>query len=299
MTREMFNEIIMQCAGSKNIKHIHSYATQVASSANPYYICDFAEMVSLSREIPIIRVLEEGMIKTGDLNHIYEFMFLMVDLAYSNFDLKRFETIIRESKDPKLMHYSLLYVSGIDTEKMLEALYETKCLKHIEAITEEYDVPSEKIDAAKNHKYFPECLNIYYDGTQICDAELFEIFRRVLYSENPYHINAFTEYFGHLEELGINFEALQKVMIHACFNPEVEEPLHLYEFAASVPKSNKSHLEDSILQIGVVKYMYYMYAYVDGCNKEAMQRGIMDSMNEHYISKLDTSPSEMGTIFLT
>lgn len=259
---------------------------EVLKLGNAYEICDFAESNETACTPENMKKLEDAIIKIGDIVHIYEFMFLMVDSGIKEFNLKRFEEIIRNSKNAKLMCYCVGFVPGIDTEAMLNALYETKNVKYIERLSdEEYglDINSlpgyhQKLEEAKLYDYFPECLNQF--GT----TDINELREKAIESKDPYLINEVADYLEYLEEYkgfkGIDIAPLQEAQL------EYADPLNLYEFAASVKGSDKQAFQNQVVKSGMAKYMYYMYEYVEGVNKKELAEAIKVAGNEKYIEKI-------------
>ena len=271
MSKEMFELLLEECKDSQALLYVVNAVNQVAQMG-PYEICDFAEEVKLV-DIPVnIRTFEDAMIGFGDIVHVYEFMFLMVDSGVKNFNLDRFEEIIRKSKDPKLMCYCLGFVPGINQDKMLEALYNEKNAK--------YSLPGyyERLEEAKNFDYFPHCLEQF--GTR----DVNELTSLVIGTKSPYLINELADYMEYLGEYkgvsNLDLEPLHKAEL------EYGEPLHWYEYAASVSSAPKDKFTECVKNSGRVKYMYYMYEYVPGVDKGLLKESIKDSGNSKYISKI-------------
>ncbi|MCI8353226.1 MAG: hypothetical protein HFJ58_06615 [Clostridia bacterium] len=110
------------------------------NSGDPYLICDILEETKGGPNGIYLKQLEDAIISTNDIVQIYEFMFLAVDMKVKGFDRERFERIIRESKNPKLMCYCMGFVPGTNIELMLKALESTQNAKYMEmlVINEDY-----------------------------------------------------------------------------------------------------------------------------------------------------------------
>jgi len=240
---------------------------------NPYFICHWAESMPGIDTKESIETLENAIIATEDIVHIYEFMFLMADMGIENFDIERFEDIIIASKNPKLMYYILDYVPGVNEKKLLKALCDTKCEKYLLLASANHIIPQEVLIEAHRHNFVPEALKV-----QLKRGGKYTTQWNVISSKNPYLINEFAEYYGHDED--INFDALQNAMINT------GDILHIYEFACSVPGADKEKIVDIIIQRKMVKYMYYCYEYLEGADKEKLKEAIKESGNQKYIDKM-------------
>lgn len=156
------------CNNTNDENILRDNIRKVLQSKNPYYICDFVENVNKVHKPEYLRLFEDEMISIGDIVHSYEFMFLLADMGVEDFNLKRFEQLLKESGNAKLMMYSLAFVEGIDKESMLQALYDTKNAKYIEQLStdEEYEFLKvtespeyeERLREAKSYYYFPKSL---------------------------------------------------------------------------------------------------------------------------------------------
>lgn len=104
------------------------------NSGNPYTICDLLEETKGGPNGTYLRELENAIIETNDIVQIYEFMFLAVDMNINGFDRERFERIIRQSKNPKLMCYCMGFVPGTNIKAMLKALEDTENAKYMEML---------------------------------------------------------------------------------------------------------------------------------------------------------------------
>lgn len=286
MTKGSGDILIELSKNSKDKQVIYDNAVSVVGT-NPYSLCDFAEYVPLVDDTDIMKVLEDGIISFDDIDHIYEFMFLMVDMGIKNFNLPRFEKIIRDSKNPKLMFYTLCFVPGIDEVSMLNSLYATKCRKYIEKLeSEESDFDVNKLDGykqalniAKRNLYFPDSLLMF--GTR----DIGKLISRVINFRDLYLINELADYLEYLKEyLGLNY-GLNRIE-KAYLDIAKDEPLHLYEYASSIVSSDKETFTDGVINNRMAKYMYYMYEYVVGTDKNLLAKEINKIGNEKYISKI-------------
>lgn len=280
-------DILIELSKNSNNKQVVYDNAVSVTQTNPYSLCDFAEYVPLADDADVMKVLEDGIIDFDDIVHIYEFMFLMVDLGIKNFNLPRFEKIIRDSKNPKLMVYSLCFVPGIDEASMLDSLYATKCRKYIEKLETEQDgidvnkLPGYKqaLNIAKKNLYFPDSLIIF--GTR----DIGKLIPRAINYKDPYLINELADYLEYLKVyLGLhyNLEPIEKAYLDLA----KDEPLHLYEYSASVLSSDKDAFTYKVIQKEMAKYMYYMYEYVEGVNKPLLADAINVTGSEKYISKI-------------
>lgn len=303
-----FKQIIWICNNTTDEEVIKSNAEKVLQSNNPYYICDFFENVEQSHTKNLTRKFEDKMAAIGDIVHTYEFMFLLVDMGIKEFDLKRFEALIRESGNPKLMLYSLGFVDGIDKEEMLKALYKTKNAKYIEILSTSEDYEdlnvcerpeyAEKLKIAKEYDYFPKSLEEFKiedrkSGIKelISQVMALETNTPELERKKAYLINELANYIEYLSEyhsqdydvetLKQSISLLQRAETIVAAN----EPLHLYEFASSVNTDNKDEIIDEVVKNNHPKYLHYCLKYVSGISAESkkkLESTLSKSKNKKY-----------------
>ncbi len=280
-------EVIDNCNRSNNVEYVKEVAKDIVLT-DPYTICTFAEYVDLVDNPQIMPILEKGIISFGDIVHIYEFTFLMVDCHRQYFNLPAFERLIKSSKNPKLMFYSIAFVPGIDILSMIEALYATKSEKYIEKLQSkevdlediiDWDEFEEKLEEARNYQYFPEILRQYQKpGINLLNS--------VLQTKNPYLINELADYLEYLRDYkGLDtVDDFLEILGYAM--ARIPEPLHHYEFAASITYCDKEMFQKRVAASKQIKYLYYLYAYVNGTNKEELRELINQSGNQKYIAKI-------------
>lgn len=263
---------------------------------DPYVICDFVENVETCHTKEYIKMFEDAIISIGDIVHIYEFMFLLNDLNVKCFDRKRFEEIIKNSGNPKLMLYCLGFVEGIDKESMLQALYRTKNAKYIELLSTNEDYEEikvserpeyvEQLRIAKEYNYFPESLEEFKSESEkeidIQDLKFqvtnFESKNQEQKRKKAYLINELANYMEYLmeyhtekydeEALGedINFLGKKEAEIID------DEPLHAYEFIASVETEEKGAIVDKIVRKNQPKFLHYCLEYVPNLSEETEEK---------------------------
>lgn len=279
------DELVIAVSESSNDPVLVTQNAKKIVWAGPYMICDFAENVNLADTVENMKTLEEGIKRYQDVLHIYEFMRCMVESGKENFNLKEFEEIIKKSKNPKLMAYCLAYIPGIDFTQMLESLYETKCVKYIKKL-EEYGIELEslpnyqqKLKEATEYDYFPFCLEPF--GTR----DVNQLIPLVIDTKSPYLITELADYIEYLRDYkgisGYDLTPLEDAQLRFAAN----EPLHLYEYAASISSSNKKRFQIAIIDNGMAKYMYYMYERVPGVDREELKQQIDFSGSEKYRNK--------------
>lgn len=281
------NDLLIELSkDSKDKQYVFDNAVSITST-NPYLVCDFSEYVSLVDDIDIMKILEDGIINFDDIVHIYEFMFLMVDMGIKNFNLPRFEKLIKDSNNPKLMAYTLEFVPGVDKLSMLNSLYATKNIKYIEKLSDSescldaHNLPGyrQALNVAKKNIYFPPCLLKF--GTK----DIGKLIPMVINSKDIYLLNELADYLEYLKVyLGFNYDLSMIEKAHLSYAND--EPLYLYEYAASIASSNKEIYTSKVIKKEMPKYMYYMYEYVDGTNKSVLADAIHKTGNEKYISKI-------------
>ena len=253
------------------------------NSGNPYRICDLLEETQGGPNGIYLRKLEDAIINTNDIVQIYEFMFLAVDMNIPNFDRERFEKIIRDSNNPKLMCYCMAFVTGTNIRTMLLALENTKNVKYMEMIAnnEEYsDVfeevkkidpqYEEKMEKAKDFNYFPESLK----GFSHLKDNIPELKKKVIKSRNPNLITELANYIEYLNEYkGKSYDISDLVTVQE----QLKDPMQAYEFLASVNVECKSTLIQVVIDSGIPKFMYYVYEYVPGLT-ESEKKQIKESI---------------------
>lgn len=281
------DKIIDDCNNSNSILYVKSKAKEIVLT-DPYTICHFAENVDLVDNPEIMPILEKGMISFGDIVHIYEFMFSMVECQREYFNLPAFESLIRNSKNPKLMLYCIGFVPGINKQLMIQSLYATKSIKYIEKLSDpEYDLADEidwieyeeQCKSAKETNYFPEVLRQYQKpGVNLLNS--------VLQTRDPYLINELADYLEYLRDYRgyENVDDFLEILGYAI--ARCKEPLHHYEFAESIIFSDKPMFQKLVIESEIIKYDYYMFEYVKGVNKEELREVIERSSNKKYIDKI-------------
>lgn len=244
------------------------------NSGNPYTICDLLEKTKGGPNGIYLRKLENAIIETKDIVQIYEFMFLAVDMSIIGFDRERFERIIRQSKNPKLMCYCMAFVPGTNIEAMSKALIDTQNAKYMEMLIkdEEYEEVLEEIkqidagyeetvEKAKQFDYYPESLKQFIAFKD----DIAKLKDEVKATRNPHLITELANYIEYLNEYkGESYEISDLVFAQE----ETEDPMQAYEFLASVKVKNKSGLIQNVLGSGKVKFAYYVYTYVPGLTKQ-------------------------------
>lgn len=289
-----FQQMVGLCNNTNDEETLNDSIEKVLNSENPYYICDFVENVKRVHIAEHLKKFEDKIIDIDDIVHSYEFMFLLADMGVEDFDLKRFEELIKQSGNAKLMMYCLGFVDGIDKEGMLQALYETKNAEYIELLStsedyEELDVSSrpeyaEKLRIAKEYHYFPKSLEefktenvndiqgLIYSVVRM-DGETQEQKRKKAYIVNE--LANYLQYLGKYHSEDYNSEILEGA-INLLQEVEAEvgadEPLHLYEFASSTDTKDKSPVINRVIENGSAKFMHYCLEYVSGLPEDTEKK---------------------------
>lgn len=268
------------------------------NSGNPYTICDLLEETKGGVNGIYLRRLEDAIIKTKDIVQIYEFMFLAVDMNVTGFDRDRFEEIIRNSNNPKLMCYCMEFVPNTNIERMLNALQNTKNAKYMEMLisNDEYgDVLEEvkkinpeyeeDVEEAKKFDYYPESLKEFI----ALKGDINELKNQIIATKNPHFITELANYIEYLNKYkGQDYDISDLVTAQE----EAKDPMQAYEFLASVNVENKRGLIQSVINSNKVKFMYYVYAYVPELTeqeKEKLQNSIITKdLNGKYKKMLAT-----------
>jgi len=258
-----------------NIKNVKDPAVEKRiNGGNPYDICDLLEETKGGPNGVYLKRLEDAIIATNDIVQIYEFMFLAVDMGIHGFDRVKFEGIIRESGNPKLMCYCMGFVPGTNIEEMLEAIKETKNAKYMEMLleNEEYEEVleeirkidpqyEESIEEAKKFDYFPKSL----DEFRGLKDNVEELKQEIISTKNPHLI---TELANYIEYLNQYKDANYDIDDLTAVQENLKDPMQAYEYLASVNVENKAGLIQSVIESNNVKFMYYIHEYVPGIKEE-------------------------------
>lgn len=244
------------------------------NSKDPYIICDVLEETKGGPNGIYLKKLEDVIVATNDIVQIYEFMFIAVDMNIAGFDRERFERIIRQSGNAKLMCYCMEFVPGTNIELMVEALEQTKNAKYMEMIMkdEEYSDVYEKVkrinpnyeqsvEDAKQFDYFPESLEQFIEYKD----DISVLKSKVMNTKNPHLITELANYIEYINEYKEGSYDIEDLTLA---QEELEDPMQAYEYLASVSVKDKTGLIQAVINSGRVKYMYYVYAYVPELTEE-------------------------------
>ncbi len=272
----------------ESIKNQAMDKKQMLERRNPYEINKWiADTYGISANEMI-----DSIIETGDILQIYEFFYLIVDIRkeFGNYNslkdlgihdekIKKFEKAILDSKNAKLIRYCIGFVPGIDLDKYLEALYDTKSYWDIKALSvgRDYidanevanpellkrvkssgynDILNKAKQAAKDKKYFPESLKEFEEQKR----DLNQLTDKIINSKSPYLICELANYIEHLEEIQ---DKEKKTLIEKLAKAELltHDSMGIYEFLSSVESVSQSMFKKmvrEIIEIGDEKYMKYV-----------------------------------------
>ena len=274
------------------------------NNGDPYDICDVLEETSGGANGVYLKELEDAIVNTKDIVQIYEFLFMAVDMKIKGFDQERFEEIIRNSNMPKLMCYSMGFVPGINIEKMLEALKETKNAKYMELLLndEEYSEVleeinkiepnyEEEVEEAKQFDYYPKSLEQFINFKD--DIE--KLKEEVIKTNNPHFITELANYIEYLNEYkGKEYDISDLTLAQE----EIKDPMQSYEYLASVNVEDRSGLINAVIDSNKVKFMYYVYEYVPGLleeEKDILKKSIIDKDKKgKYKKMVESGDSEIA-----
>lgn len=256
------------------------------NSKDPYTICDVLEETKGGPNGIYLKKLEDAIVATNDIVQIYEFMFMAVDMNIVGFDRERFERIIRQSGNAKLMCYCMEFVPGTNIEEMLKALEQTKNAKYMEMIMkdEEYNDVYEKVkrinpnyeqavEDAKQFDYFPKSLEQFIEYKD----DISELKSKVMNTKNSHLITELANYIEYLNEYKEKSYDIEDL---AVAQEELKDPMQAYEYLASVSLKDKTGLIQTVINSGRVKFMYYVYAYAPGLTeeeKDKLKEGIKEN----------------------
>lgn len=259
------------------------------NSKDPYTICDVLEETKGGPNGIYLKKLEDAIVATNDIVQIYEFMFMAVDMNIVGFDRERFERIIRQSGNAKLMCYCMEFVPGTNIEEMLKALEQTKNAKYMEMIIkdEEYSDVYEEIkrinpnyeqavEDAKQFDYFPESLKQFID----LKDDIVKLKSEIKLTKSPHLITELANYIEYLNEYKEESYDIEDL---AVAQEELKDPMQAYEYLASVSVKDKTGLIQTVINSGRVKFMYYVYAYVPGLTEEERDK-LKEGIKENDIS---------------
>lgn len=247
-------------------------------SGDAYTICDILEQTKGGANGIYLKKLENAIIDTNDIVQIYEFMFLAADMNIGGFDRERFEKTIRESQNPKLMCYCMEFVPDINMTLMIQALVKTKNAKYMEMLiqNEEYRDVLEKIkqiipnyeelvEEAKTYDYYPKSL----EGFRDLKDNIRLLKEEVKNLGNPHLVTELANYIEYLNEYkGKSYEVDDLAIVQQ----KLKDPMQAYEFLASVDIKDKSGLVQMVINSGRVKFMFYVYEYVEGLTQEDKEK---------------------------
>ena len=259
----------------KNIKNIvNPDVEEEINSGDPYILCDLLEKTKGGPNGIYFKKIENAIIETNDIVQIYEFLFLAVDMNIQGFDRERFEKIIRESGNSKLMCYCMGFVPGTNIEEMIKALKDTKNAKYMEMIieNEEYEEilgevkqidPNyeECVEEAKEFDYFPESLKSFITFKDNIE----ELKNEVIATKNPHLITELANYIEYLNKYKNQSYSIESL---TTAQEEMQDPMQAYEYLASVDVNDKGNLIQAVINSGRVKFMYYVHEYVSGVSEE-------------------------------
>lgn len=273
----------------ESIKNQAMDKKQMLERRNPYEINKWiADTYGISANEMI-----DSIIETGDILQIYEFFYLIVDIRkeFGNYNslkdlgihdekIKKLENAILDSKNAKLIRYCIGFVPGIDLDKYLEALYDTKSYWDIKALSvgRDYidanevanpellkrvkssgynDILNKAKQAAKDKKYFPESLIKEFEEQK---RDLNQLVNRIINSKSPYLICELANYIEHLEEIQ---DEEKKTLIEKLAKAELltHDSMGIYEFLSSVESVSQNMFKKmvrEIIEIGDEKYMKYV-----------------------------------------
>ena len=199
---------------------------QLSYSDNYHLIYNFIEYNPDVDDKEFMRILEDAIIRIATERNnpliAYEFMYEMAtDFKIKNFDLDKFENYIISTKNPKFMDYCIRCIKGTNVPRMLKALYDTKSVKYISRVKEEYNhgVNSEEywqftlfdeeydkaLEESKKKLYIPEWFR-FFDNSS---AEAF--CKAVIETKNPYLINELVDYLEYLIDFKMGKDDSKKI----------------------------------------------------------------------------------------
>ena len=211
---------------------------EINQMKDPYSICDYLVEKGNSLTRDCMSALEDAIARTRDILQIYEFLFLAADKKI-DIDRKKFEGIIMESGNAKLMYYCLVFVPGTDIEKMLNALLDTKNAMYIEDLRSEEcqeaigDIKflvenyKKKLAEAKDFTYFPRSLEQFGNF----ETPVEELKEKVKEKGEPYLITELANYLEYLKKYKNKDYSLDDLTTAIL---KCNDPMNLYEYISSV-----------------------------------------------------------------
>lgn len=294
---------------------LREVVNQLAYYDDYHLIYDFIEYNPDVDDKEFMRILEDAIIRiANDRNNpliAYEFMYEMAtDFKIKNFDLNRFENYIISTKNPKFMDYCIRCIKGTNVPRMLKALCDTKSVKYISRVKEEYNhgVNAEEywhfiLFDEEYDKALAEAKKILYipNWFVLFDNSSPEAFcKEVIENKNPYFINELADYLEYLIEFKLGENDLEKIsllksLIEALNEAIIKygEMLDKYEYAWSVKGMDKILLQREIIKVGDPKFMYY-FREIPGADAIELDEAINLTGNEKYIERLKEEKRTSG-----
>lgn len=296
VTQNGFKDILAYCQGNEKGQLIPVLVKTIAGCGNQHFIYDLIQHCPQIATPENMRIFEQGIIDLAQAKNnptiAYEFMFEMAtDFKIQNFDLERFEKLIIDYQNPKLMDYCIRCIKGTNVPRMLSALYATGSLKYIARVKQKYEehnvnqelYPAEQVfneeydqalASARENAYTP----FWIDEDQFTSPTLEELCARVVAAKKPYLINELADYFEYLldynepdEQFRLMLEALIEILKRAM--KKQGEMLDKYEFSWSVKRADVPSMQEDVIASGDVKFMTY-FIDIPGSDPEILTEAI-------------------------
>ncbi|MDE6292231.1 MAG: hypothetical protein K2L98_00960, partial [Bacilli bacterium] len=107
----------------------------------------------------------------------------------------------------------------------------------------------------------------------------------VLQTKDPYLINELADYLEYQRDYkNADVDSFLEILGYAM--ARIPEPLHHYEFAASITYCDRPMFQQLVEESGQIKYIFYMFEYVKNVDKNRLRHLIEASGDQKYIDKI-------------
>ena len=283
-------------------------------SKDPYLICSWVDpcgrkdslncLYEFSESSNLKLDLQDAILRTDQILHIYEFLFLISEGNLQGFNQEELEQEVIKSGNAKLMQYCLGFVKLINPDRMRKALYGTNNITYIEELgcdeelaeksgirdtaelSLEYQEALKKAkNATGNDAYFPKSLETFGD----INTDINDIKEKVLASNDPYFVIELANWMEYLNKhKGTKYKTseLDKKI------EQLEDPMGIYEYLSSnktIEKGNRKALVKKLCRSNNIKFMEYTLKYADECLSRKEKKNLKDAIEGKYKDINDVS----------
>lgn len=278
-------------------------AKKVASTNDPYLICDFCEFCDKADTPRVMPILQSAIEQNENPLHVYEFAYLMADCGKRHVNYGSLLQRVIDAGDPKLLCYCREFVPVFDHARLDMAMSRVgnkRWLTNYEALTgfskkQFYSAKMltqrlELIDrlAAEGKIVVPDVLKAR--GVDFKNG-IVGAYNFCLSSHDPYLITNMLENFPRIDKSG---RLAQRLF-------DLDDIMSIYEYGASCETADAKSVTEAAIQSNMPKYMYYVGAYCPGSDADALLNaiksatGVPEEMKAKYAQKLDEHIREVSS----